>query len=105
VEAQTVSIWAGTKGLLDIVPVSDILRFESEFLDYLRREHSQILQTIRETLDFTDDTEEALRSAYDKFLDQFETGEGRSLKAGHEEFDALPDEDVEQEQIVKQKRA
>jgi F-type H+-transporting ATPase subunit alpha len=104
VEEQTVSIWAGTQGLLDIVPTSDVLRFESEFLDYLRREHSEILQTIRETLEFSDDTEQSLRSAYDSFVDQFETGDGQSLRAGHEEFEALPDGDVEQEQIVKQKR-
>jgi F-type H+/Na+-transporting ATPase subunit alpha len=104
VEEQTVSIWAATTGKLDKVTVDDILRFEREFLDFLRREHSEILQTIRESLDFTDDTGKALESAYDAFLDQFETSEGGSLKAGREEFEALEDEDVEQEQIVKQKR-
>ena len=38
VEEQTVSIWAGTTGKLDAVPVEDVLRFEREFLDFLRRE-------------------------------------------------------------------
>jgi F-type H+/Na+-transporting ATPase subunit alpha len=42
--------------------------------------------------------------AYDSFLDQFETSDGQSIKAGKEEHVALEDEDVEQEQIVKQKR-
>ena len=42
--------------------------------------------------------------AYDSFLDQFETSDGGSIKAGNEEHEALEDEDVEQEQIVKQKR-
>jgi F-type H+/Na+-transporting ATPase subunit alpha len=104
VEDQTVSIWAGTRGKLDIIPVSDVRRFETEFLDFLRHEHTGILDGIRESKDFTDDTQSALESAYDAFLDRFETGEGKSVKAGHEEFEALEDEDVEQEQIVKQKR-
>ena len=41
---QAVSIWAGTTGKLDEVPVVDIRRFEAEFLDYLRREHKAILR-------------------------------------------------------------
>ena len=104
VEEQTVSIWAGTTGKLDTVPVDDVLRFEREFLDYLRREHGGILDAIRESKDFTDDTETALSDAYDSFLDQFETSDGRSIKAGKEDFEAMEDEEVEQEQIVKQKR-
>ncbi|MDX6296212.1 MAG: F-type H+/Na+-transporting ATPase subunit alpha [Nocardioidaceae bacterium] len=104
VEEQTVSIWMGTSGLLDVVPVDDVLRFEREFLDHLRREHPEILQTIRETKEFPDDTESATKDAYDSFLGQFETSEGGSLKPGREEHEALDDEDVEQEKIVKQKR-
>ncbi|MDQ4006660.1 MAG: F0F1 ATP synthase subunit alpha [Actinomycetota bacterium] len=105
VEEQAVSIWAGTTGKLDPVPVQDVSRFEREFLDYLKREHSGVLDGIRESRQFSDDTASSLDSAYDSFLDQFETGTGESLRAGKEEFEALEDEDVEQEQIVKQKRA
>ena len=104
VEHQVVSIWAASAGKLDAVPVEDITRFETEFLDYLKRSHDGILAAIRETGKFEDDTAAALEKAYDSFADQFETHEGGSIKAGHEEFDALSDEDVEQEQIVKQKR-
>jgi F-type H+-transporting ATPase subunit alpha len=104
VEEQTVSIWAGTTGKLDPVPVEDVLRFEREFLDFLHREHGGVLDSIRESGDFTDDTETALKDAYEEFLGQFETNDGQSLHAGHEEFDAMDHEDVEQEQIVKQKR-
>ncbi|HKE69379.1 MAG TPA: F0F1 ATP synthase subunit alpha [Nocardioidaceae bacterium] len=103
-EEQAVSIWLGTQGKLDPVPVSDVLRYESEFLEYVRREHSGILETIRETKQLADDTEQAIEDAVDSFNDQFETSEGKSIKAGAEDFEALPDEDVEQEQIVKQKR-
>ncbi len=104
VEEMTVSLWAGTSGKLDKVPTDDVLRFEQEFLDYLRRDKSGVLDTIRESLDFSDDTASTLEDAYDSFLDQFETTDGQSIKAGKEEHEALDDEDVEQEQIVKQKR-
>ncbi|HEU0286440.1 MAG TPA: F0F1 ATP synthase subunit alpha [Nocardioidaceae bacterium] len=103
-EEQAVSIWLGTQGKLDPVPVSDVLRYESEFLEYVRREHSGILDAIRETKQLESDTEQAIEDAVDSFNDQFETSEGKSIKAGAEDFEALPDEDVEQEQIVKQKR-
>jgi F-type H+-transporting ATPase subunit alpha len=102
-DEMVVSLWLGTTGRLDRVPTEDVLRFENEFLDYLRRSHEGILSGIRGTLAFDDDTEKALDGAYDSFLDQFETSEGGSVKVGHEpEAEALEDED--QEQIVKQKR-
>jgi len=103
-EQQVVSIWAATSGKLDAVPVQDISRFESEFLDHVKRTAGGVLDAIRESGKFEDDNEQALEQAYDAFLDQFQTSEGESIKAGHEEFEALADEDVEQEQIVKQKR-
>ena len=48
-EEMTVSLWLGTSGKLDKVPTEDVLRFEREFLDYLRRSHEGILSAIRET--------------------------------------------------------
>ena len=102
-EEMTVSLWIGTTGRLDKVPVGDVLRFEQEFIDYLRRSHEGILAAIRESLKFEDDTESSLSDAYDSFLDQFETSDGGSIKVGHEApAEALEDED--QETIVKQKR-
>ncbi|GAB2766904.1 F0F1 ATP synthase subunit alpha [Nocardioides salsibiostraticola] len=105
VEEMTVSLWLGTSGRLDEVPTDDVLRFENEFLDYLRRSHEGVLSGIRESLKFEDSTEQAVTSAYDSFLDQFETSEGGSIKVGHEAAaEAMGDEDLDQEQIVKQKR-
>ncbi|WP_445258009.1 F0F1 ATP synthase subunit alpha [Nocardioides aurantiacus] len=103
-ENMTVSLWLGTSGSLDRVPTDDVLRFEQEFLDYLHRSHDGILSGIRESRKFED--EDGLKSAYDSFLDQFETSDGGSVKPGKEaDAEALEDEDVEQEQIVKQKRS
>jgi F-type H+-transporting ATPase subunit alpha len=102
-EDMTVSLWLGTTGRLDKVPTEDVLRFEQEFIDYLRRSHDGILSSIRETTKF--EVEDELERAYDSFLDQFETSEGGSIKVGHEpEAEALADDELEQEQIVKQKR-
>ena len=102
-EEMVASLWLGTTGRLDKVPADDVLRFEHEFLDYLRRSESGILSAIRETQKFED--EQALEGAYDKFLDQFETSDGNSIKVGTEaEVEPTSDEELEQEQIVKQKR-
>src|SRR5690625_2690110 len=65
VEEQTVSIWAGTNGLLDEVPVEDILRFEREFLDYLGR-NSEVLKEIAETASLTDEHVEELEKRIER---------------------------------------
>jgi F-type H+-transporting ATPase subunit alpha len=104
VEDQTVSIWAGTSGKLDEVPVEDVLRFESEFLDYLKR-NSKVIETIRETKNLEDDTIRELDAAIDKFKKGFQTGRGVPLSSlGNEAVKALEEEEVNQEKIVKQKR-
>jgi F-type H+-transporting ATPase subunit alpha len=104
VEDQTVSIWAGTSGKLDEVPVEDVLRFESEFLDYLKR-NSKALTTIRETNNLEDDTVRELEGAIEKFKKSFQTGQGVPLASvGNESVAAMEEEDVNQEKIVKQKR-
>ena len=102
VEEQVVSVWAGLQGLMDEVPVDDVLRFERELLDYLRHNGSA-LQNIRETKVFDDDTAAGLREQIDAFKQTFQTGEGKML-AGREEHEALGEDEVTQEQIVKQKR-
>jgi F-type H+/Na+-transporting ATPase subunit alpha len=104
VEEMAVSLWTGTSGKLDKIPADDVLRFEREFLDYLRHQEPGILDGIRESLNWDDDTDQAVERAYTNFADQFETSDGESIHAGHEEHEPLPDDEVEQEQIVKQKR-
>jgi len=104
VEEQTVSIWAGTTGKLDEVPVEDVLRFESELLDYLRR-NTSVLTTIRETNNLDDETTTVLEGEVLKFKKVFLTGVGKPLASvGNESVEAIAEEEVDQEQIVKQKR-
>jgi F-type H+-transporting ATPase subunit alpha len=104
VEEQVVSIWAGTKGKLDEVPVEDILRFERELLDYLGR-NTDVLTVLRDTNVLDDDTVAKLESAVDTFKLEFQTGDGKTLASvGKEQFEAIAEEDVNQEKIVKARR-
>jgi F-type H+/Na+-transporting ATPase subunit alpha len=86
VEDQVVSIWTAGNGYMDDVPVEDIRRFETEFLENLRRNHEGILTTIRETKDLSDDTIGALKDAVGTFRAGFEIHTGELL---------VKDDDVE----------
>jgi F-type H+-transporting ATPase subunit alpha len=102
VEEQVVSIWAGGNGYLDDVPVEDIGRFETDFLDYLRRSHEGVLQTIRESLQLSEDTVASLKDAVDEFRKGFETSAGELLSA--EDENAEPLENEEQEKIARRRQ-
>jgi len=103
VEEQVVSIWAGTKGKLDTIDVDDVLRFEGELLDHLRR-NTSILTTLRDTNVLDDATEAELEKAIDAFVIAFQGGEEGGVHAGHEEFEATEVEDINQEKIVRRKK-
>ena len=103
VEEQVVSIWAGTKGKLDTVDVDDVLRFEAELLDHLRR-NTSILTTLRETNVLDDATEAELEKAVDAFVVAFQGGEEGGVHAGNEQFEATEAEDINQEKIVRRKK-
>jgi F-type H+/Na+-transporting ATPase subunit alpha len=105
VEEQVVVIWAGTTGQLDDIAVGDIKAFEAQFLDHLRREKAGLLSAIRESKKFDADTEAGVLEAINAFKEQFLAGGKDFVPVGHEpEAGALGEEDVEQVQIVKQKR-
>ena len=95
VEDQVVSIWAGSNGYLDDVPLEDVSRFEHDFLDYLRRSHEGILTAIRETKDLPEDTVTALKDAVEEFRKSFETSSGELLSGEDEPAEALEHEGQE----------
>ncbi|KRB36109.1 F0F1 ATP synthase subunit alpha [Microbacterium sp. Root180] len=104
VEEQVVSIWAGTNGKLDSIEVEDVLSFERELLDYLRR-NTTVLDTLRDTNVLDDDTVAELTKKTDEFILEFQAGKGQAIsKPGHEEVAAAGAEDVNQEKIVKGRR-
>ena len=79
VSRQVVSIWAGTTGRLDDVPVEDIRRFEAEFLDYVSREHGDLLDSVTTTGELSDENSATLEEAVDSFKQQFVTASGQPL--------------------------
>jgi F-type H+/Na+-transporting ATPase subunit alpha len=102
VEEQVVSIWAGTTGQLDDVPVEDVRRFEAEFLDYLRREQGGLLTAIRETKELTDDNITTLKDSIGRFRQTFEVTGGKLLVSGEDEpAEPLAKDEVGQEAITK----
>jgi F-type H+-transporting ATPase subunit alpha len=67
VEEQVAILWAGTNNMIDDVPVDEVRQFESEYLEFLRSAHSDILDTIRNEKELSDATVEALRNATTSF--------------------------------------
>jgi F-type H+/Na+-transporting ATPase subunit alpha len=104
VEQQVISVWAGTSGYLDDVPVEDIKRFESQFLEELGRSNAGIYAAIRETGRLNDDTKVALTDAIDKFRRGFEVTGGGLLVTDDQGSDLTP-EDVQQETIKRRRNA
>ncbi|MCK9896117.1 F0F1 ATP synthase subunit alpha [Frankia sp. AgB32] len=79
IERQVVSIWAGTTGKLDDVPVGDVRRFESEFLDHVGRSSGRIYDSILGSGKLGDDTIAELESAIATFKRQFTLTDGTPL--------------------------
>ncbi|QLQ15815.1 MAG: F0F1 ATP synthase subunit alpha [Micropruina sp.] len=101
---QVVSVWAGTNGHFDDVPVKDVLRFERELLDYLKH-NTNVLTTIGETGQWDDDTAATVTKAIDDFKKQFTTSDGTILGRDDEKHARpLGDDEVDSEKIVTQKR-
>ncbi|WP_062212831.1 F0F1 ATP synthase subunit alpha [Demequina oxidasica] len=101
-EEQVVSIWAGTKGKLDKIPLADVLRFERELIDHLRR-NTSVLTDIASSGKLEDDTQAALETAVDDYVSTFLATEGTELSTDSSIADG-EDVDVEQETIVTKKK-
>jgi len=98
VEDQVVAIFLGTKGHLDSVPVDDVRRFETEFLDHVRGSHEEILKDIRESKGLSDETSEKLEDVINQFKRGFDTSDGSSV-VPDEHVEAMEEEDVEKETV------
>jgi F-type H+-transporting ATPase subunit alpha len=99
VERQVVSVWAGTQGKLDDVPVQDIRRFETEFLDHLGHERGAIYDAITATGQLSEDTIAELDKAIADFKQVFTTSEGRLLVVVDREAEPMDAGQVEREKI------
>ena len=86
VEEQVVSMFLGTGGHLDSVPVEDVRRFETELLDHIRASEEKILTGIRESLKLSDEAADALTEVIKNFKKGFAATGGGSV---------VPDEHAE----------
>ncbi|MBW3645395.1 MAG: F0F1 ATP synthase subunit alpha [Actinobacteria bacterium] len=111
VQEQVVSLYAGTRGYLDNVPVDDVRRFESELIEWFRTRHSDLLDSIVKDGKISD--EEALEKGIKTFAEQFTTsgeeeapeepepqeqGEEQRRRAGGREEGILPEEEISRDE-------
>ena len=99
IEREVVSIWAGTTGALDDIPVADIRRFERDLHDYIQHNAKQIFDTIVETGTLPDDTVEELKKAVAAVKQEFRTSE--QIAAAEEETEAMSADDVGQHTVTR----
>jgi F-type H+-transporting ATPase subunit alpha len=111
VEEQVISLYAGTRGHLDNVPVSDVRRFEAELIEWFRSRHSDILAAIAS--DGTIPDEDALGNGIKAFAEQFsasgddepgeepeaqEQGDEQRRRAGGRSEGILPEEEISRDE-------
>ena len=68
---QVMSIFAGTQGYLDAVPVNKVAEAERELLRFMREEKSEVRNAIISSKNISGDTEKLLRAALDEFRTRF----------------------------------
>jgi F-type H+-transporting ATPase subunit alpha len=93
VEEQVVSLYAGTNGHLDPVPVDEVRRFESELLAWFRTRHGDVLEAIRTTGDISD--VEAFEAALTGFAEQFSWEQAADEQAAQPADAAAPTDEAE----------
>jgi len=85
-EDQVVSIYAATPqsdrtSWIRQLELSDIQRYETEMLDWMRSNHGEILAAIRDSGKFEKDTEQKLISALDEFAEMFQPAKAKGTEA------------------------
>ena len=98
VEEQVVSIFLGTGGHLDSVPVEDVKRFEAELLDHMRASEEAFLEGIRKTQKMGEEDEEKLTQIINHFKKGFAATGGGSV-VPDEHVEAMDEEELEKESV------
>jgi F-type H+-transporting ATPase subunit alpha len=93
VELQVVSIFAGTNGYLDDLPVEDVRRFESELHDFFRTRQAELLATIRDSGQLPD--EARIKEAVEEFKSMFQPSDAAEPKIEAVEGEPVPDPESE----------
>jgi F-type H+-transporting ATPase subunit alpha len=99
-EDEVISVWAGTTGQLDEVPVEDIRKFERDFLDYAHREAASAVKELTETNVLSDEIVAVLEKTISDFKKTFMTSSGKLL-INDEPVEALEASDIDPTKITK----
>jgi F-type H+-transporting ATPase subunit alpha len=89
VELQVISIFVGTQGYLDDLPVEDVRRFERELHDYFQTRHADLLAEIRDTGQLPD--EARIKEAVEEFKSMFQPSDAAEPKIEALEGESVPD--------------
>ncbi len=98
VEEEVVAVWAGTEGKLDDIPVGDIKRFESEFLQHLRHSNPGVLASIADGK-WDDDTVATLDEAITSYKNTF-LARDEGIRVNEPDAEAI-DEQAQRRETVK----
>nr|BFE68257.1 hypothetical protein GCM10020092_015580 [Actinoplanes digitatis] len=101
---QTIIIWAGTTGQLDDIPVGDVRRFESELLDWVKRNRGETFTAIESTGELSDEQVETLQSGVNEFKVLFKQGETRSNVGNEAQAEPLADGSESRETVTREVR-
>src|SRR4051794_37564761 len=85
VEEQVISIFAGTRGFIDDIPVGDVRRFEHELLEEFRSRYRDLLDQIRNEKTLPD--EDKLKEAINAFKQRFQPSEQTEQEREEEDVD------------------
>jgi len=81
VEEQVAVIFAASNGYLDDVDNGAVPDWERQYRDYLRDSHGEILQSIRDEQQLSDESRESLEEATDRFNENYEPQTGNLVDA------------------------
>ena len=98
VEEQVVSIFLGTGGHLDSVPVEDVKRFEAELLDHMRASEEGFLEGIRTSQKLSEEGEDKLTQIINHFKKGFAASGGGSV-VPDEHVEAMGEEELGKESV------
>src|SRR4028118_2167008 len=87
VEEQVVCIYAVTSGLVDDIEADNIPDWEQQFREHMRNSHEEILSNIRESQEFSDEDEDNLKEAIEKFNEGYEPQDTSIVQIGEEDDD------------------
>ncbi len=104
VEDQVITMFLGTGGHVDSVPVEDVTRFEAELLDHIRASEEDILKDIRESKKLSDENNDKLEGVIKEFKKGFAASDGGSV-VPDEHVEAMDEEQLGKESVQVKKPA